>query len=202
MLGDIMNLKEIILDYQTKTGYSLAEIARRVGVSRSTATRWVKGDIQSLSYDTMEQLSKLVGYNVEPHLKGMDISMHLPILGYVKGGYDLFNEDNYLGEEEVSLQEKKLGDFYLQVTGDSMIGDGILDGSLVLVQKTTHFTNGMIGVVAIGDEVTVKKLKRKGNLLILEASNPDVETRYFTPEEIQTLPITILGKVVLCKKYF
>lgn len=197
-----MNLKDIILEYKEKTGYSTSEIARRVGVSRSTATRWLKGDIQSVSNDTMERLSDLLGYNIEPFLKGMDISMHLPILGYVKGGYDLFHEENYLGEEEVSLQEKKIGDYYLQVSGDSMIGDGIMDGSLVLVQNTTHLTNGMIGVISIGDEVTVKKVKRKGNLLILEASNPDVENRYFTPQEVQELPVKIIGKVVLCKQYF
>lgn len=197
-----MELKEIIQEYKRKTGYSDAEIARRADVSRSTAVRWSKGEIKNVNQETMEKLSQLVGYNIEPFLKGMDVSFSMPILGYVRGGYDLFAEENYLGEEEVSLQEKKDGDFYLKVVGDSMIGDGIMDGSLVLVQQCNHLDSGTIGVVLVGNEVTVKKVIYKKDMLILEASNPDVSNRYFSSEEVQELPVRILGKVLSCKTYF
>lgn len=197
-----MKLSELIREYKEKTGFSDSEIARRCGVSRSTVMRWSNGDIQRVSSEAMSKLSELFGYNIEPQLKGMDISMRLPVLGYVKAGYDLLCEENWLGEEEVSLADRKKGDYYLKVTGDSMSGCGIMDGSLVLVQKTSSISNGDIAVVLIGEEVTVKKVYIKNGLLILEAANPNTPGRIFTQQEVTSLPVQIIGKVLSCKTYF
>ena len=197
-----MKLNELIRDYKEKTGFSDSEIARRCGVSRSTVMRWANGDIQRVSSETMKSLSTLLGYNIEPELKGMDISMKLPVLGYVKAGYDLLCEENWLGEEEVSLADRKKGDYYLRVSGDSMVGCGIMDGSLVLVQKTSSLNNGDIAVILIGEEVTVKKVLFKNGLLILEAANPNTPGRIFTQQEVIDLPVQIIGKVLSCKTYF
>ena len=197
-----MKLNELIRDYKEKTGFSDSEIARRCGVSRSTVMRWANGDIQRVSSETMQRLSTLLGYNIEPELKGMNISMKLPVLGYVKAGYDLLCEENWLGEEEVSLADRKKGDYYLRVSGDSMVGCGIMDGSLVLVQKTSSLNNGEIAVILIGEEVTVKKVLFKNGLLILEAANPNTPGRIFTQQEVIDLPVQIIGKVLSCKTYF
>ena len=197
-----MTLQDIIQDFKEKTGLSDSEIARRTGVTRSTASRWSKGEIRRVSGEVLERLSELVGYNIEPVLKGMDITIKIPVLGYVKAGYDLFAEENYIGEEEVSLSDRKLGDYYLKVSGDSMNGVGITNGSLVLVRKCNMIENGQIGVVLIGDEVTVKKVIYKDKMLILEAANPDVENRYFTSKEVKNIPVQIIGQVVSCKTYF
>ena len=197
-----MELKELIHDFKKRTGYTDSEIARRCNVSRSTVMRWSKGEIHRLSSETMEKLSALFGYNVEPLLKDMDISMKLPVLGYVKAGYDLNAEENWLGEEEVSLEERKNGDYYLKVTGDSMIGCGIMNDSLVLVRQTSTLNNGDIGVVMIGDEVTVKKVYFKEQMIILEAANPNVPGRIYTKKEVHDLPVRLIGKVLSCKTYF
>ena len=197
-----MTLQDIIQDFKEKTGLSDSEIARRTGVTRSTASRWSKGEIRRVSGEVLERLSELVGYNIEPVLKGMDITIKIPVLGYVKAGYDLFAEENSIGEEEVSLSDHKLGDYYLKVSGDSMNGVGITNGSLVLVRKCNMIENGQIGVVLIGDEVTVKKVIYKDKMLILEAANPDVENRYFTSKEVKNIPVQIIGQVVSCKTYF
>ena len=197
-----MKLNELIRDYKEKTGFSDSEIARRCGVSRSTVMRWANGDIQRVSSETMQRLSTLLGYNIEPELKGMNISMKLPVLGYVKAGYDLLCEENWLGEEEVSLADRKKGEYYLRVSGDSMVGCGIMDGSLVLVQKTSSLNNGDIAVILIGEEVTVKKVLFKNGLLILEAANPNTPGRIFTQQEVIDLPVQIIGKVLSCKTYF
>ena len=197
-----MKLSELIREYKEKTGFSDSEIARRCGVSRSTVMRWSNGDIQRVSSEAMSKLSELFGYNIEPELKGMNISMKLPVLGYVKAGYDLLCEENWLGEEEVSLADRKKGDYYLRVSGDSMVGCGIMDGSLVLVQKTSSLNNGDIAVILIGEEVTVKKVLFKNGLLILEAANPNTPGRIFTQQEVIDLPVQIIGKVLSCKTYF
>ena len=197
-----MELKDLIQEYKERTGVNDSEIARRVGVTRSTASRWSGGQIRHVSSDVMERLSEMMGYNIEPLLKGMEISIKIPVLGFVKGGYDLFAEENYLGEEDASLDERKSGDYFLKVTGDSMKGDGIMDGSLVLVKQTNTVENGKIAVVMVGDEVTVKRVYVKDKVMILEASNPEVENRYFSGTEVRTLPVRVIGRVVLCRTYF
>ena len=197
-----MNLQEIINTYKKKSGEGDAEIARRTGVSRSTVTRWSSGSVKRISGETMRRVSEMVGFNVEPVMKGMDITVKLPVLGLVKGGYDLFAEENYLGEEEASLEDASKGDYYLQVTGDSMNGIGILDGSLVLVRQCSDVESGKIAVILINDEVTVKRVVYKEHMMILEAANPEVPSRYFTAKEMRDLPVRILGQVISCKTYF
>ncbi len=197
-----MELKELIAEYKEKTGCRDANIANQLGVSRSTVMRWSNGEIRRLSPGMMKRLSELFGYDVAPLLKGYDVHYTLPVLGYVKAGYNLFAEENRIGEEDVSYDELMHNDYYLKVTGNSMIGDGIMDGSYVLVRQCNTLNNGEIGVVLIGDEVTVKRVIKKDKVLILEASNPEIENRYFTAEEVHTLPVQIIGKVISCKTYF
>ncbi len=197
-----MTLKEIIDEFKARTHMTDSEIARRTGVARSTAARWSSGNIRSLSQETAEKLSELVGYRVEPVLKGFDMAVRLPVLGYVKAGYDLFAEENYLGEEEVSMEERRKGDYYLKVEGSSMTGVGIMPGSLVLVNQCDNIQSGRIGVVMIDQEVTVKRVIKKKDMLILEAANPEVENRYFTSKEVKSLPVRIIGEVVSCKTYY
>lgn len=197
-----MDLQEIILSYKKKTGASDADIAAKTGVSRSTVTRWSGGTVRRISGETMRRVSEMVGFNIEPVMKGMNINVRLPVLGYVKAGYDLFAEENYLGEEEASIEDAARGDYYLRVTGDSMNGVGILDGSLVLVRQCSDVDSGTIAVVLIADEVTVKRVVKKERMMILEAANPEVQSRYFTAQEIRDLPVTILGRVISCKTYY
>ena len=89
----------------------------------------------------------------------------------------------------------KKGDYFLRIQGDSMEGSHIYDGDLVYVQKCDVVEDGKIAVVLIGDEATVKKVRYKKNLMILEASNPKYEPKYFTPQEIEEIPVRILGRV-------
>lgn len=196
-----MTLQDIILDYKKRSGLSTSQIALKLGVARSTVMRWEKGEVIQITSKVCAGLSKTVGYDVTPFLKGNDGRVKIPILGYVKGGYDMFAQENYLGEEDASLSEKQLGDYYLKVEGSSMIGVGIMPGSLVLVHSTNHIENGKIGVIMIGDEVTVKRFVVKNKMIILEAANPEVENRYFTQQEVRTLPVRIIGEVLSVKTY-
>ena len=129
--------------------------------------------------------------------------MKRPILGYAKAGYDMYGENNYMGEEEVTEEDFYKGDYFLQIQGDSMTGSGIMDGDLALIKQCSYVSTGDIAVVMIGgEEVTVKRIIKKPDMLILEATNPLVENRYFSNEEVATLPVRIIGKVVYTKTYF
>ena len=53
----------------------------------------------------------------------------------------------------------------------------------------------------INDEVTAKRFLLKNKMVILEAANPEVENRYFTPQEVRSLPVRIIGEVISVKTY-
>lgn len=79
------------------------------------------------------------------------------------------------------------GDHYaLQVAGDSMVEAGICDGDTILIRRADTADNGDIVVALIDDqEATLKRLRRKGNSVALEAANPDYETRIFGPDRVK-----------------
>lgn len=194
-----MELRELIYNYKVKNQVTNTEIARRAHVTKATVSRWLSGDVKRVQQETMEHLKQLFGYNVEALLNGDVIEFKKPILGHVKAGYDMFGDENYLGEEEVTSYDHERGDYFLRVVGDSMIGEGIMDGSLAYIAKCDQIPNGTIGVVMIGDEVTIKRVIQKSDMLVLEAANPQVPNRYFTPREVNELPVRVIGKVIYAK---
>lgn len=88
--------------------------------------------------------------------------------------------------------------FCLEVAGDSMIDAGIHDGDTVLIKESKTAENGAIVVALVDDqEVTLKRLRRKGNTVALEAANTDYETRIFGPDRVK-----VQGQLVgLFRKY-
>jgi repressor LexA len=91
------------------------------------------------------------------------------------------------------------GDHYaLEVTGDSMINAGILDGDTVIIQEADTAQTGEI-VVALVDEseATLKRLRRRGDSIALEAANPAYETRLYGADRVR-----VQGKLVgLIRRY-
>lgn len=78
-----------------------------------------------------------------------------------------------------------------------MTGAHIHDQDLIYVKQCDDAESGTIAVILIANtEVTIKRVIKKDHLLILEAANPAVPARYFTYEEVQELPVKIIGKVL------
>ena len=88
--------------------------------------------------------------------------------------------------------------FALEVKGDSMIEAGILDGDTVLIRKADSCTSGDIVVALVDDEeATLKRFRRKGASVALEAANPAYETRIFGPDRVK-----VQGRLVgLIRRY-
>lgn len=88
--------------------------------------------------------------------------------------------------------------FALEVRGDSMIEAGIFDGDTVLIKRSDSADNGEIVVALVDDEeATLKRLRKRGGSVALEAANPSYETRIFGPDRVK-----IQGKLVaLFRRY-
>ena len=191
-----MNFKEYLKKYKEKMGVSNEYIASQLGVNRSTVTRWLKGDTKVTNPEVVEKLSFILGVDVESLINSEE-RYEKPVLGEVKAGYDLLIDENFEGYEQVTQDDYYRGDFFLRVVGDSMSGAHIHDGDLLYVKKCNEVPSGTIAVVLINRcEVTVKKVIKKEGLLILEPANPSVDVRYYSQEEVESLPVEIIGKAL------
>ncbi len=74
----------------------------------------------------------------------------------------------------------------MEVDGGSMIEAGILDGDTVLIERTDIAENGTIVVALVeGNEVTLKRLRKRHNSVALEPANTNYETRIFGPDQVE-----------------
>lgn len=200
--GINMQLKEIIRDYKYRHNLSNNDLASLFQVSSNTVARWLRGEIKSIQDDTAYRISEVLGYDVLKLMQGDILELSKPILGYVKAGYDLYLAENILGQELVSLKYFNKGDYFLQVKGDSMLNDGIIEGSLVLIQQTSQVNNGDIALVQIDEEVTIKRLFYQEHGILLKASNPLYPERYYSDLEVNELSVQVLGKVIYTTTYY
>ena len=99
-------------------------------------------------------------------------ALGLPLVGRVAAGSPMLAEEHIVGRYSVDPNLfRPRADYLLKVRGLSMIDAGILDGDVIAVHRTSEATNGQIVVARIGDEVTVKRLKRRGREVLLLPEN-------------------------------
>ncbi|WP_421723670.1 transcriptional repressor LexA [Bauldia sp.] len=123
----------------------------------------------------------------------------IPVMGRIAAGVPIEAIQNHSHSIGVPPDMLAPGEhFALDVRGDSMIEAGILDGDTVLVRKTDTADTGDIVVALVDDEeATLKRLRRKGASVALEAANPAYETRIFGPDQVR-----IQGRLVgLIRRY-
>ena len=118
----------------------------------------------------------------------------VPVMGRIAAGSPI--EAISQKEREINVPSYMLSGigehFALTVSGDSMVDAGILDNDVVLIRKQHTADNGEIIVALVKDEeVTLKRLRKKGSSIALEAANPEFETRVYRPNEI-----AVQGKLV------
>ncbi|MCM2293744.1 transcriptional repressor LexA [Allorhizobium sp. BGMRC 0089] len=123
----------------------------------------------------------------------------VPMMGRIAAGVPISAIQNNTHEISVPAEMLGQGEHYaLEVRGDSMIEAGILDGDTVIIRNATTATPGDIVVALVDDEeATLKRYRRKGASIALEAANPAYETRIFGPDRVK-----IQGKLVgLIRRY-
>ena len=119
-------------------------------------------------------------------------SVELPRYGKIAAGTPI---EALRNNDTIAVPANMIGNgahYALTVAGDSMVEAGVLDGDTVIIQRTDSVENGEIAVALVdGCEVTLKKVRRKGNAILLEPCNKNYETRIYSPERI-----TIQGKLI------
>ena len=131
--------------------------------------------------------------------KSPEPDSEISILGSIAAGTPI--EAIQQEVDRITLPEdlQNNGEHYgLRVKGDSMIEAGINDGDTVIVKKTTNIESGQIAVVLIDDqEATLKRIRKKGNTIALEAANKNYGTKIYAATRIK-----IQGKLVSLYRNF
>ena len=215
-----MNNKEMITGERLKqcrkqAKQTLDQIGTVVGVHKTTVMRWEKGNTERIGLPTIQKLAHY--YGVSPAwLMGADVSMledenqsqkHLavkiPVLGFIRAGIPMDAVENIIDYEEIPESMAKNGDYFaLQIKGDSM-EPKISEGDVVIVKKQSTAENGEVAVILVnGNDATVKKFFKTEAGIKLISTNPQYDPFFFTPQEVESLPVEVIGRVVELRAKF
>ena len=126
-------------------------------------------------------------------------TVSIPLMGRIAAGVPISAIQNHSHDVVCPPDLLTSGEHYaLEVKGDSMIEAGIHDGDTVIIRRCTSAENGDIVVALVEkEEATLKRLRKKGSTIALEAANPAFETRIFRPDQVD-----IQGRLVgLMRRY-
>ena len=175
---------DVIKSHIDDTGYppTRAEIAKTLGFrSANAAEEHLKALARKGAIEMMAGTSRglrIPGYEPNKSASANDSEplSGLPIVGRVAAGSPVLAEEHI--DRVCPVQPdffSPKADYLLRVQGLSMKNIGILDGDLLAVHKTENVKNGQIVVARIGDDVTVKRLDKKGNVVRLIPENEEME---------------------------
>ena len=127
----------------------------------------------------------------------------ITVLGYVRAGIPIEAVEDILDYEEISLEMASQGEhFALSIKGDSM-EPRIAEGDVVIVRKQNIVENGELAVVLVnGNDATVKKFYKNDNGVTLISTNPTYDPFYYSKEDVEKLPVQVIGKVVELRAKF
>lgn len=126
-------------------------------------------------------------------------TVSVPVMGRIAAGVPISAIQNHSHDIACPPDLLTSGEhFALEVKGDSMIDAGIHDGDIVVIRRCDSAENGDIIVALVeGEEATLKRLRKRGGAVALEAANPNYETRIFGPDQV-----AIQGRLVgLMRRY-
>ncbi len=199
------------LDLRSKSGiHRLITALEERGFIRRLAHRARALEIIKLP-EAMEKAAKsgfspqvIQGDRTDPPRGAMTVeavhAMELPVMGRIAAGVPIeaISEVSHHIAVPGSMLSGRGNHYALEVKGDSMIEAGIFDGDTVIIRKGDTAHNGDIIVALVDDEeATLKRLRRKGDSVALEAANPQYETRIFGPDRVR-----VQGRLIgLMRKY-
>lgn len=195
---------EFLVQFQNRNGYSptLTEISKATGHKANSTVHSLiralveKGYVQKV--DGNSRVLKVIDQKIAATMSGNTQSIELPLMGFIAAGMPLepHSDPNATFQVSASMLSGQKTAYVLQVKGESMIEDGILDGDYVVIEKDREVKNGDIVVALVDDNLaTLKRFYKTDGQVKLVPANAAMQPIY--PKTI-----TIQGKCVgLVRKF-
>ena len=205
---------ERLQELRKARGYSQQDVAKLIGVGRTTYLKYESGDNRPTR--KLNELARLFNVSADyligltdtpadhapaqpPAQKVTRYTYRIPVVGRVAAGQPILAQEEIIDYEYIDERLHKGGDQYfgLVVKGSSM-EPTIHDGDTIIVRVQETVENGQIAVVLVdGEDATVKEVKESEDGLTLIGHNVAVYTPHFySREEVEKLPIRIIGRVI------
>lgn len=196
-----------IKEYRKLKRMTQKELGEKIGVKHNTVSGYENGTNEP-EQDILFKIAAALDVSINdlfPETRSDTTNIHrrkkgvrIPVLGYVVAGIPIEAIEDIIDYEEIDEELARTGDFFaLQVRGESM-EPVLYEDDVVIVRKQPTADTGDIAIVLInGDEATIKKIKRERDGVMLIGYNTSVyEPHFYSNEEIENLPVQILGKVI------
>ncbi len=185
-------------------GLTLAELAEMVGLRDATIQRYESGEIPNIKKETVMKLAVALkcspGYIMgwtdrEEDARPLMSFVKVPILGLIPAGVPVEAVEDVLGYEELPASAVGVGEQYfaLRLKGNSMYPEYHSGDVVILKKQETCSTNEDCAVLIGSGDATFKRVVRQKNGIMLKPLNPSYDTLFYTNEEIEQLPVRILG---------
>lgn len=208
-LGNKQVMAQNIKYYMNLHNKTQKEICKDLEIAETTFSGWVR----AITYPRIDKIEKMANYfGIEKSdlvedksaLKAVLPVYKVPVVGKVVAGTPIDAIENITDYIRVTDPAAADGSYYaLHVTGHSMEPE-MREGDLVIVHKQTYFDSGDICIVLVnGNDATVKKVQKNDHGITLIGFNPTVYPPHFYDEQqIQFLPVTIIGKVTEVRRKY
>lgn len=203
-----MDSLEVIKSLCDKNGISIAQLEKELGYGNGSIAK-----ARTIKSDRVVELSEYFGVSTDYILKGGENTLQrveldsdtvkIKVLGRVAAGVPIEAVEEVIGEETISRKMANSGEYFgLRISGDSM-EPAIHHGSIVIVRQQDDVENGEIAIVVVnGNDATCKRIEKFDNGIMLVPINTEYEEKFYSNEEIESLPVKIIGKVVQARTNF
>lgn len=205
-----MTLGERIKLRRKELGLTQVQLGEMVHKSSQVMSNWERGYTTAMSPEDLQNIAQALNVNISelmdnpapaqpPAQKVTRYTYRIPVVGRVAAGQPILAQEEIIDYEYIDERLHKGGNQYfgLIVKGSSM-EPTIHDGDTIIVRVQETVENGQIAVVLVdGEDATVKEVKESEDGLTLIGHNAAVYTPHFySREEVEKLPVRIIGRVI------
>lgn len=192
---------KILKILREKMAISQQKLATSIGVSRSAVAMW-ETDASEPDIEMLKTIANYFNVSVD-YLLGIDSgktenkkkATQVFVYGKIPAGIPFEAIEDIIDVEEIPSEMAKGGKEYfaLKISGNSM-HPNYIDGDVVIFEKMSDCENNDdCAVMVNGGDATFKRIEKKQNGIMLKPLNPEYETTFFSNDEIETLPVRVLG---------
>jgi len=198
-------LLKFILSEMKEKGFppTIREMKEVINVKSLRGVTYHLDELQKKNYIHRERLSRGItilprAFTLTDYDNLSEAAISIPVIGKVAAGNPIYTYENFneLISVPCSIAKNKKDYYALEIRGDSMIGDNIMDKDIVVIKKQNYANNGQIVVAVINEEATIKRFYKEKECFRLQPSNPEFEPIYVKELIINGIMVGLIRNLI------